>query len=62
MAKKQVWTDQAFSTEKEAWEYVSAHYSVQGNKIMRAYRESGMEVSVGVRKRRSQYFIVIVVG
>lgn len=64
-----VWTDHVFDTEDEAWRYVTEHYTVEKNSVMRKAKREGKKVSVGVRKRGKansgsgiRYVIVIVVG
>lgn len=62
MAKNKVYTDHVFDTEDAAWKYVTAHYSVEKNYIMKNAKKAGKKVSVGVEKRGRKYIIVIYVG
>ena len=63
MAKQEIYTDHVFTTEDAAWKYVTEHYSVEKNYIMRNAKNAGKKVSVGVkRQRKSVYIIVIYVG
>lgn len=62
MAKQIVWTDHVFDTEDAAWKYVTEHYSVEKNYIMRNAKKAGKKVAVGVRKRGKKFIIVIVIG
>lgn len=51
MAKRKVYTDHVFDTEKEAWDCVIDNYSVETNYIMRAAKKAGKKVTVGVEKK-----------
>lgn len=62
MAKQTVWTDHVFNTEDEAWKYITSHYTVEKNYIMRNARKAGKKVSVGVKKQGRTFVIVIYVG
>lgn len=68
MAKRKVYTDHVFSTEGEAWKYITQNYSAEKNYIMRNAKKEGKDVSVGVEKRARgassaiKYIIVIYVG
>ena len=68
MAKQKVYTDHVFDSEDEAWKYVTEHYSVEKNYIMRNAKKAGKKVSVGVEKRgrgassNIKWIIVIYVG
>lgn len=68
MARQKVYTDHVFSTEDAAWKYVTEHYSVEKNYIMRNAKKAGKKVSVGVEKRgrgkssNVKFIIVIYVG
>lgn len=63
-----MYTDHVFTTDKAAWDYVTEHYSVEKNYIMKNAKKAGKKVSVGVEKRgrgRSsavKFVIVIYVG
>jgi len=69
MARQKVYTDHVFTTEDEAWKYITDHYSVEKNYIMRNAKKAGKKVSVGVERRGNRagsagakYIIVIYVG
>lgn len=63
MAKTRVPTDHTFTSEEEAWKYVTDHYTVSKNYIMRNAKKAGKKVSVGVERigRREMWMIVIYV-
>lgn len=68
MSRQKVYTDHVFKTEDEAWKYVTEHYSVEKNYIMKNAKKAGKKVSVGVEKRgrgassNISFIIVIYVG
>jgi hypothetical protein len=64
MARQRVVTDHTFSSENEAWKYVTDFYTVEKNYIMRNARKAGKKVSVGVERvgRKEIWVIVIYVG
>lgn len=62
MSRQEVPTDHVFDTENEAWKYITDHYSVEKNYIMRNARKAGKKVSVGVKKQGRKFLIVIYIG
>jgi hypothetical protein len=60
MAKTRVPTNHVFDTEGAAWKYVTEHYSVEKNYIMRNAKKAGKKVSVGVERYRSNKFIIVI--
>ena len=62
MSRQEVPTDHVFNTENEAWKYITDHYTVEKNYIMRNAKKAGKKVSGGVKKQGRKFLIVIYVG
>lgn len=60
MARQKIYTDHVFSTEDAAWKYVTEHYSVEKNYIMKNAKKAGKKVSVGVEKRKKSVYVIVI--
>jgi hypothetical protein len=59
MSEKITWVGGGHSTETKAWEEAT-QYGAENNSVMRNMRSVGVEISVGVRKRGSRFYVVLI--